>query len=201
MIASLNGILSSRMPDSLIVDVGGVGYKVSVSQQTFSRLPALGEKVFLFIYTAVREDDILLFGFLDEGEKRVFQRLITVNGIGPKLALTILSGIQTRDLVEALHREDLVRLTAIPGIGKKTAERMILDLKDKLADFLTEGQSKSAPVDGKRRLFEEAISALVNLGYNRTLAERTVSQVSLKEGAPLETTIRQALKILSEASR
>lgn len=201
MIASLNGILSYRMPDHIIVDVGGVGYKLSVSQQTFSRLPAVREKVFLFIYTSVREDDISLFGFLEEGEKRIFQRLIAVNGIGPKLALTILSGIQAQDLVEALHREDLVRLTAIPGIGKKTAERMILDLKDKLAEFLTEGQAKAVPIDGKRRLFEEAISALVNLGYNRSLAERTLSQIPLTDGVLLETAIRQALRILSEAAR
>ena len=202
MIGSLNGILNYRAADSLIVDVGGVGYKISVSQRTFAKLPPSGEKVFLFVYTAVREDDIVLFGFIDEGEKKLFQRLISVNGIGPKLALTILSGILPHDLVEALHREDLARLTAIPGIGKKTAERMILDLKDKLTEFLGDGYLKEAAGSvgsGKRKIFEEAVSALINLGYTRGIAERTISQVSPQEGQPLESAIRHALKLLSEA--
>lgn len=199
MIASLKGQLLFRSPDYLIVEVNGVGYKVVVSHQTLSRLPTLGEKVFLFVHTAVREDDISLFGFIDEEEKKVFLRLISVNGIGPKLALTILSRINPNDLVEALCREDLVRLTAIPGIGKKTAERMILDLKDKLAEFLVEGRQKLVPGSGKRRIFEEAASALINLGYTRAIAERTLSQVSFKEEVPVEVLIRQALKLLSEA--
>jgi Holliday junction DNA helicase RuvA len=198
VIASLNGRLLFRSADSLILDVGGVGYKVFVSQQTSARLPSIGEKLFLFIHTAVREDDLSLFGFLDENEKRVFQRLITVNGIGPKLALTILSGINFQELVQAVRREDLVRLTAIPGIGKKTAERIIVDLKDKLQEFLAEGAAPIPAADGRRKTFDEAVSALVNLGYTRSVAERTLSQVPLQEESSLESVLRQALKILSE---
>jgi Holliday junction DNA helicase RuvA len=199
MIATLHGILAHKAADHLVVDVNGVGYRASLSRQSFSRLPATGEKVFLFIHTAVREDDITLFGFMEEEERRLFQRLITVNGIGPKLALTILSGILPQELVEALHREDLVRLTAISGIGKKTAERMILDLKDKLTEFLIDG--RPVPKKEKVRVYEEAVSALINLGYNRSIAERTLSQVPLKEGIKLETVIRESLKMLSEANR
>lgn len=198
MIASLNGILTSRASDHLTVEVGGVGYRVLVSQQTFSRLPPVGQKVFLFVHTAVREDDITLFGFVEEAERRIFQKLITVNGIGPRLALTILSGILPDELVEALHREDLVRLTAITGVGKKTAERMILDLKDKLVEWAASGRP---PTPGKQRLFEETVSALVNLGYTRSTAERTLFQVPLLEGGKVETAIRDALRILSEATR
>ncbi len=201
MIASLQGHLIFKMPEYLIIDVAGVGYRVSVSLHTLTRLPSVGEKVFLFIYTAVREDDIVLFGFLDEEEKRLFQKLIAVNGIGPKLALTILSGILPQQLVEAIHREDLVRLTAIQGIGKKTAERIIVDLKDKLREFLSEERTTIVPDQGKRRLFDEAVSALVNLGYTRTMAERALSQITLKEGLALESVIRQALRGLSEVNR
>lgn len=201
MIASLQGHLIFKTPEYIVIDVSGVGYRVSVSLHTFSRLPSVGEKVFLFVYTAVREDDIVLFGFLDEDEKRLFQKLIAVNGIGPKLALTILSGILPQQLVEAIYREDLVRLTAIPGIGKKTAERIIVDLKDKLKEFLAEGRISIAPDQGKRRLLDEALSALVNLGYTRTMAERALSQLNLKEGLALESVIRQALRGLSEVNR
>ncbi|HSA58696.1 MAG TPA: Holliday junction branch migration protein RuvA [bacterium] len=196
MIASLNGILAQKSMDSVVVDVGGVGYKVAVSLNTFARLPGAGDRVFLFVHTAVREDDIALFGFIEESEKKVFLKLIGVNGIGPKLALTILSGIAPTDLIDALHREDLARLTAISGIGKKTAERMILDLKDKLKELLTEDRLK-VPA-GPRGLIEEATSALVNLGYNRAVAEKTLSHVPLTEGAPLEQILRKALKILSD---
>jgi holliday junction DNA helicase RuvA len=197
MIASLNGILIGKSMESVVVDVHGVGYKVAVSLNTFARLPGIGDKLFLFVHTAVREDDIALFGFTDESEKKVFLKLIGVNGIGPKLALTILSGIAPGDLIDALHREDLVRLTAISGVGKKTAERMILDLKDKLKELLVEDRLRTTP-PGPRGLLEEATSALVNLGYNRTVAERTLAHVPMKEGAPLEQILRKALKILSE---
>lgn len=200
MIASLNGQLIHRAPEHLIVEVAGVGYRVAVSLHTFSRLPALGEKVFLFVYTAVREDDISLFGFLDEQEKRLFQKLISVNGIGPKLALTILSGIVPEDLIDAIYREDLVRLTSIQGIGKKTAERMVLDLKDKLRDMPLEAKTGTPrPLPTKMKMVDEAISALVNLGYTRNVAERALSQLTIKEGVALETVIRQALRLLSEA--
>jgi Holliday junction DNA helicase RuvA len=197
MIASLNGLLAQKSPDSVIVDVHGVGYKVAVSLNSFARLPSVGDKVLLHIHTAVREDDIALFGFTEDSEKKVFLKLIGVNGIGPKLALTILSGIAPADLIEALHREDLVRLTAIPGVGKKTAERMILDLKDKLKELLTEDRTRPLPA-GPRGLLEEAVSALVNLGYNRNLAEKTLAHVPMTEGAALEQVLRKALRILSD---
>lgn len=190
MIASLSGILSHHIGDQVVVDVGGVGYRVFVSQLSSTRLPSVGEKVFLFVHTAVREDNISLFGFATEGEKRLFQKLISVNGIGPKLALTILSGILPNDLVAAVRREDLVRLTAIPGIGKKTAERIILDLKDKLHEFLGDG-------NGKQELCEEAASALVNLGYTRSTAEGALARLTIKEESRLETIIREALRVLS----
>jgi len=196
VIASLNGILAHRSPEHLIVDVGGVGYKVVVSLHTFSRLPALGERLFLYMHTSVREDDIALFGFLDEREKKIFQKLINVSGIGPKLALTILSGIGPEDLIQAITREDLLRLTTITGVGKKTAERVILDLKDRLAEFLVAGAPTSTGTG--RQILQEALSALTNLGYSRPVAERTLSQVPLKEGVRLETVLREALKSLSE---
>ncbi len=202
MIASLKGRLTLRAPDQVVVEVGGIGYKVLVSLHSFARLPALGEEVFLHVHTAVREDDISLFGFVDEAEKKVFQKLIGVNGIGPKLALTILSGIGPEELVTALHTEDLARLTAIQGIGRKTAERMVLDLKDKLAELQGEGRlGSSTSGNGKRKIFDEAVSALVNLGYTRIIAERTLLKVSSWEKMPLEGIIRQALKSLSEATR
>jgi Holliday junction DNA helicase RuvA len=197
MIASLNGLLAQKSPDAVIVDVHGVGYKVAVSLNSFARLPSVGDKVLLHVHTAVREDDIALFGFTDESEKKVFLKLIGVNGIGPKLALTILSGIAPADLIEALHREDLVRLTAIPGVGRKTAERMILDLKDKLKELLSDDRARPMPM-GPRGLLEEAASALVNLGYNRNLAEKTLAHVPVTEGAALEQVLRKALRILSD---
>ena len=199
MISSLNGILRSRAPESLIVDVNGVGYKVLVSSHTYSRLPALGEKVFVFIHTAVREDDISLYGFMDEQEQKVFQKLISVNGIGPKLALTILSGILPNELIQAIHRGDIARLTAISGIGKKTAERMILDLKEKMILLLSEEQKLSTPEFANKKISEDAVSALINLGYTRSTAETTLTRISVEEGAPIEIVIRQALKMLSEA--
>ena len=199
MIATLNGLLTYRSPEYNIIDVSGVGYKVTLSLNSLSRLPEIGSKVLLHIHTAVREDDIALFGFFEEGEKKIFLKLISVSGIGPKLAMTILSGIDPQELVNALHREDLVRLTAISGIGKKTAERMILDLKDKLYELLSQEKQTKEPSHGRRKLWEEAVSALINLGYNRSLAEKTLTQVSPSEAVPLEVIIRQALKLLSEA--
>lgn len=199
MIASLSGNLKQKAPEGLIVDVGGVGYKVSVSLQTLSRLPPPGSPVSLLIFTAVREDDISLFGFLEESEKKMFQRLISVSGIGPKLALVVLSGIPPRDLVEALVREDLVRLTAISGIGKKTAERMIVDLKDKLVDILGIEETGGTARPPQGRVFEDAISALVNLGYPRSSAERTLTKISIKTGSSVEGVLRDALKILADA--
>lgn len=193
MICSLNGILQEKSPTEMALDVGGVGYRVFISMQSYARLPRAGEKVSCLIHTSVREDDISLFGFLDEREKRLFQKLLTVSGIGPKLALTVLSGIPHQELVLALRREDLIRLMAIPGIGRKTAERMIVELKDKMAGM--DGTSAERLPEGPR---EEILSALLNLGYPRPTAERTVARLSFKNNAPLENLVKEALKMLAE---
>lgn len=195
MIASLKGAVLHKGIGHCIVDVGGVGYKVHLSSRCLEKLPGPSQEVFLLIHTAVREDDISLFGFLEENEKALFEKLITVNGIGKKLALNILSGIQPRELLEAIHREDLLRLTAIPGVGKKTAERIVVDLKDKLIDLLA--TASSMVLSPKGTLYDEALSALVNLGYQRGLAERTLSRLTLQDGIPIETVVRQALKSMS----
>ncbi len=190
MIASLTGILKEKGSSELIVDVGGVGYRVFVSLQTFHHLPNVGDRVTLMIHTAVRENDLSLYGFLESEEKTLFQKLISVSGIGPRLAMTVLSGIASQDLIQALRAEDLVRLTAISGIGKKTAERMIVELKDKLMELT------ATPI--KRPLHEDLLSALLNLGYNRPIAERTLSQMKIGENISLEHLVREALKILAE---
>lgn len=206
MIASLKGTIVFKSPTYTIVEVRGVGYKVFLSSRTLEKLPTIGQEVFLFIHTAVREDDISLYGFVEENEKTLFEKLITVNGIGNKLALTILSGIPPEELLTAIRREDLVRLTSVPGIGKKTAERMIVDLKDKLMDLLVANAStdpKGGPVGrdpmgrGPMGLFEEALSALMNLGYQRNLAEKTLSRIPLEEGIALESLVRQALRSMT----
>ncbi|MBI2981425.1 MAG: Holliday junction branch migration protein RuvA [Deltaproteobacteria bacterium] len=197
MIASLTGQLKQKKLSEIIINVGGVGYRVIVSKETFAQLPPIDQEVFLLIYTHIREDEISLYGFAKEIEKNFFQKLISVSGVGPKLALTILSGISTTELVAALRSEDLVRLTSIPGIGKKTAERIIVDLKDKLTDMngaLPSGLKK----DGRRQLYDDILSALVNLGYNRFHAEQTVSRMALADGVTLQQHVREALKLLSE---
>src|SRR5437773_6078420 len=143
MIAHLRGKLISRHPNQVIVETMGVGYDVTISVPTFSELPSLGSDVSLHIHTHVREDQIALYGFLRPEEKELFEKLITVSGIGPKLAITILSGMPADEMVNAIRGNDLARLTKIPGIGKKTAERMVLELRDKLP---SEGISAAAPV-------------------------------------------------------
>lgn len=193
MIALLTGTLAQKIPGEIIVEVNGVGYRVFVSLLSLTKLPETGQPVTLLIHTAVREDDISLYGFLNDQEKQIFQKLISVSGIGPRLAMTILSGILPADLAEALRSEDLVRLTSISGIGKKTAERMILELKDKLVAF-----AETAPKTGKRKLHEDILSVLLNLGYNRPQAERTLSRLNVSEGASLEHHVKEALKILAE---
>lgn len=197
MIASLKGTLLVKEQGHLVVEVGGVGYRVVVSTRTAERLPAVGAPVTLHIHTAVREDDISLYGFLEATEQALFERLITVNGVGCRSALTILSGMEPAALIEAIRREDLVRLTSISGIGKKTAERMIVDLKDKLLE-LSPGPipatGRRAPLTGP---FEEVLSALTNLGYQRVQAEQALRQLDWSRDIPLETAIKEALRLLS----
>jgi Holliday junction DNA helicase RuvA len=192
MIAQLAGALAHKSPEHIIVDVQGVGYQVFVSLNSFYRLPEPGNRVDLLIHTHVREDALQLYGFMDRQEKDLFQLLIGISGIGPRLGLNILSGMRADELQEALEAGDLARLVAIPGVGKKTAERLVLELRDKVK--LLKGARDGS--DGRRTtgVEAEAVSALVNLGYRRNEAERAVKAACAAGAVDLETVIRSALK-------
>ena len=195
MIAQLAGSLAYKSPEHLVVDVHGVGYQVLVSLNSFYRLPEPGDSVRLLIHTHVREDALQLYGFMEREEKDLFLLLNSVSGIGPRLALNILSGTPTTELLDALEAGDLVRLVAIPGVGRKTAERLVLELRDKIK--LVKGAR--AADDGPRTsgLDAEAVSALVNLGYRQTEAERAVKAARAAGASDLEAIIRTALKRVS----
>jgi holliday junction DNA helicase RuvA len=199
MIAFLRGRLIEKQPQALVVDVNGVGYAVAVPLSTFYELPEPGHEVALRVHTVVREDQIALYGFLTPLEQRLFDRLISVNGVGPRLALTALSGIEPAGLVEAVRAADIVRLSRIPGIGKKTAERIALELKDKLAPAGEAGGDEQTTTGVARSVGDDVRSALVNLGYNAGLAERALDAVLKSSGEPLsfEQMLRQALKQLA----
>ena len=191
MIAHLRGKLLSKHPNQAVVETGGVGYDVVISVPTFSDLPGAGSEVALHIHTHVREDQIALYGFLHPAEKQLFEKLITVSGIGPKLAITILSGMAADAMVAAIRGNDIARLTKIPGIGKKTAERMVLELRDKLAP------SASATVLPTLSAVEDdVLSALVNLGYQRPAAEKALEKAS-KNSQSFEIIFREALAALT----
>jgi Holliday junction DNA helicase RuvA len=176
MIAHLRGRLMFKQPQQAIIEAGGVGYDVVISVPTFAALPAEGADVSLHIHTHVREDALALYGFLDRGEKRLFERLITVSGVGPKLAVTILSGLSAERLVAALRGQDHATLTTIPGVGKKLAERLVVELKDKLEDMA------AAPVHREAgRWSEDVLSALVNLGYQRPAAQKAIASAVGKD--------------------
>lgn len=193
MIAFLRGRVIDKQPNRLIVDVQGVGYDVHVPLSTYYDVGDEGDDVALRVYTHVREDALLLYGFLTVLEQQVFERLIAISGIGPKLAIAVLSGIEARDLVGAVQRGDLARLTAIPGIGKKTAERIVLELRDRLKQLTAlpaaDAAASASPAD---RVRDDLVSALVNLGYHRPQAEKTVES-ALKSDPDLG--FEQALKI------
>jgi Holliday junction DNA helicase RuvA len=194
MIAHLRGKLISKHPNQAIVEAAGVGYDVTITVPTFSDLPALGSEVALHIHTHVREDAIALFGFLRAEEKQLFEKLITVSGIGPKLAITILSGMATAEMVGAIRGNDFARLTRIPGIGKKTAERMCVELRDKLDAF-------GAPqtVVTVSAIEEDVISALTNLGYQRAIAEKAVERAVASAGREnFDAIFRASLGALSK---
>ncbi len=191
MIAHLRGRMLAKHPQQAIVEAGGVGYDVSISVTTFSSLPAEGAEVALFIHTHVREDLIALYGFLNREEKRVFERLITVSGVGPKLAITIQSGLSTERLVGAIRGQDHATLSQIPGIGKRLAERLVVDLKDKLEDFAASSQQVEMGPSA-----DDVLSALVNLGYQRPLAQKAIAAAVAKDkevAANFETLFRAAL--------
>jgi holliday junction DNA helicase RuvA len=191
VIAHLRGKLAQKDPARVIVDVNGVGYEVFIPLTTFTTLPNTGSEVSIDIHTHVREDIIALYGFSTRRERSIFEKLMTISGIGPKLAVTILSGGSVEDLVGAIKRGDLARLTAIPGVGKKTAERIVLELKDRFQDF-AEAQPKSS-------IESDVLSALENLGYNRALAEGAVRRALNGDRDPaFEVLFKRSLQILTK---
>ena len=193
MIAHLRGKLLAKHPNQAIVETGGVGYDITISVPTFSDLPATGGDVALHIHTHVREDSIALYGFLRTAEKQLFEKLISVSGIGPKLAITILSGMAADEMAGAIRGNDVARLTRIPGIGRKTAERLVLELRDKLPAATAEAPA-SPPTNAVE---EDVLSALLNLGYQRTAAEKAVAFVA-KNGGSFDAMFRQAMGMLSK---
>ncbi|HKU26843.1 MAG TPA: Holliday junction branch migration protein RuvA [Candidatus Sulfotelmatobacter sp.] len=196
MIAHLRGKLLAKHPNQVIVETSGVGYDVTISVPTFSDLPETGSEVALHIHTHVREDALALYGFLRSSEKQLFEKLLTVSGIGPKLAITILSGMAADEMVRSIRGNDVARLTRIPGIGKKTAERMVLELRDKLP----EPGAPALPAAPTRNATEEdVLSALVNLGYQRPAAEKALISAATDGGAKsFDQMFRAALSRLSK---
>ena len=201
MIAHLRGKLLSKHPNQIVVETSGVGYEVNISVPTFSELPANGSEVALHIHTHVREDLIALYGFLRPAEKQMFEKLMTVSGIGAKLAITILSGMAADEMARAIRGNDVARLTRIPGIGKKTAERMVLELRDKLPAVAGTSTPTVPPMNPTE---EDVLSALVNLGYQRAAVEKALASVvknRVGKGetmASFDALFREALASLSK---
>jgi len=196
VIAHLTGTLLEKHVQRLVVDVAGVGYDVQVPLSTFYAVGDPGARVALRIHTHVREDALLLFGFLTPLELTMFERLLSVQGIGPKVALSVLSGIEPGDLVRAIRNSDVARLVKIPGVGRKTGERLVLELKDRLPD--TAAPIDDVPVEGGD-LRDDVLSALGNLGYQRSAAEKSVDRVLKTKGAPetFEALLRDVLKVMA----
>jgi Holliday junction DNA helicase RuvA len=195
MIAHLRGKLIHKEPGQAIVEAGGVGYDVVISVPTFTALPSEGAEASLYIHTQVSEDQIALYGFLDREEKRLFLRLITVGGVGPKLAIKMLSGLSVERTVQAIRGQDHAQLTRIPGVGKKLAERLVVELKDKLDDFAV--APVAAAVAGPA--VDDVLSALTNLGYQRPASEKAIEQAIAKDkalAADFDGLFRGALKLI-----
>lgn len=201
MISQLRGILREKLPPELVIDVGGVGYEVFAPMTTFYRLPELGREVLLYTHLAIREDAHVLFGFASKGDRTLFRELIKVNGVGPKLALSILSGMEIVDFVRRVNEGEISALTKIPGVGKKTAERLVVEMKDKLSawDFLGDsGQGVRAPAPAPTAAeasVQEAVAALVALGYKPQEASKAIAKVEAPERS-VEELIRLALKAM-----
>ena len=193
MIAHLRGKLISRHPSLVIVETAGVGYDVTISVPAFAELPPLGSEVSFHIHTHVREDQIALYGFLRPEEKQLFEKLITVSGIGPKLAITILSGMPADEMVSSIRGNDLARLTKIPGIGRKTAERMVLELRDKLPPA---GAEETRVIPSLSATQEDVLSALLNLGYQRAAAEKALGTV--EKHASFDAMFRASLSVMAK---
>ena len=211
MIATLRGILAHKQPGQVVIDVHGVGYEVLVPARTSDRLPAVGEEAFLFIQTNVREDAITLYGFGEQEEKELFLLLNTVSGIGPKLALAILSGMGAVELCQAISARDMTRLTALSGVGKKTAQRLCMELGDKVAALATVvpggmAAEPGAAAAGEGADMEDAASALVNLGYPQATAWQALRSVQQRDpeaaaAMQVEGLIREALRVLAQEVR
>jgi len=197
MIALLTGKIALKSPDAVIVDVNGVGYRVQIPFSTYFALPDEGAPLSLHIHTNVKEDAIHLYGFLTQQEKQFFQLLLGVTGVGPKLARDILSNIQPDELASALARGDLARLSAIPGIGKKSAERLVLELKDKVVKLgLVSGQQSRPQAGVPESVRDDVTSALTNLGYKEAVVAKVLAEIDTDSGAPMETILKLALKRL-----
>ena len=203
MIAQLSGKLVQKQPNTVIIDVGGVGYDVTIPVSTFYELGEPGTDVSLKIHTHVREDALQLFGFWTGREKELFLKLTSVSGVGPKLAITMLSGMPAGELINAITNNDLVRLTSIPGVGRKTAERVVVELRDKLAVISLESREADRKAahelaPGEAAVRDDTISALMALGYPKAIAERAVSFAVREEGErTIEAVLKRALRRLS----
>ena len=200
MIASLTGILRFKSPGHITVEVNGVGYRVFIPLSTFYELADEGSPIALNVYTAVREDAIHLYGFRTPEEKQIFELLLSVNGIGPKLAIGLLSGVSPADFIRAVFMEDRQTLTKIPGVGKKTAERMILELRDRVIKLAPQEKREESKEEGSPdTVREDALSALVNLGYKKSAARTVLERVLTGPGERLvlEEALKRALKELS----
>jgi len=197
MIAMLSGKIALKSPDAVILDVQGVGYRVQIPFSTYFALPEEGAPLSLHIHTNVKEDAIHLYGFLTLQEKQFFQLLLSVTGVGPKLARDILSNIQPDELASALARGDLARLSAIPGIGKKSAERLVLELKDKVVKLgLVSGRQLAPAEGGAVSVRDDVSSALTNLGYKEAVVAKVLAEMDTESGTPMETVLKLALKKL-----
>ncbi|MGP8243401.1 MAG: Holliday junction branch migration protein RuvA [Bryobacteraceae bacterium] len=202
MIALLRGVLVEKHPNQAVVEAGGVGYDVTIPISTFTRLPDAGAEVRLRIHTHVREDALALYGFLTADEKTLFEKLIGVSGIGPTLAVKVLSGLAAPDLIRAIQRGEVDRLVRLPGVGKKTAERMVLELRDKLPAATAEaGDGAAAPPAALSAIDQDVLSALLNLGCGRPQADAAVRKAKAALGpggatADFETLFRRALELV-----
>jgi Holliday junction DNA helicase RuvA len=197
MIGQLRGTLAEKRPNQVLVDVGGVGYVVLVPLSTFAALGELHTEVTLLIHTHVREDALSLYGFVSSREKHLFELLISASGVGPSLALKILSGMSVDELVPAIRRSDLARLTKIPGVGRKTAERMVVELKDKLEAVVIEVERPAA--SSPAGVEADVVSALVNLGYEARVAEKAVEEARKESGAGnFEKLLRAGLQAVGQ---
>jgi len=193
VIGRLQGVLLRKEPPALMLDVGGVGYELEAPMTTFYELPAVGERVTLYTHLVVREDAHLLYGFVREAQRRLFRELLKVNGVGPRVALAVLSGLSDEEFCRCVAEEDIARLTKVPGIGRKTAERLVIEMRDKLPKDIPLPASTAAGPAAPGDPVSEAVSALVALGYKPNEASRAVRSASTK-GLSAEEIIRQALK-------